>query len=218
MLGVYNTVTKDKDRYANWVWATSNLCRGLPQPDVHQVVKPVEHFAQALKAVPSLDVVNDSLWALTNIVMTLNAHETNTLPEQYLKVGPLLTGSQYLPALKHVLGHSANMVNIQIPLIKLLGNLAYMHNSNTENMVDAGILEEMYSLFILDSMQITRDMVWTLSNFASGSQKVIAAMIDHTPLIDKIFQLSRCNVEIVQKEVYWVLANITRNASLKQII
>lgn len=30
MLAVYNTVLKDKDRYANWIWATSNLVRGVP--------------------------------------------------------------------------------------------------------------------------------------------------------------------------------------------
>jgi len=30
MLSVYNTVLKDKERYSNWIWAISNLCRGVP--------------------------------------------------------------------------------------------------------------------------------------------------------------------------------------------
>lgn len=76
MIHVYPAIRHHPERYPNWIWACSNLVRGIPQPDIHQVIKPAKYFIEALRHRPSFDVLNDSVWALTNMVMTINSQDT----------------------------------------------------------------------------------------------------------------------------------------------
>ncbi len=218
MMVVYPKINSHKERYPTWVWAISNLCRGVPQPDIHQVIKPAQHFIEALQKRPNFEVLNDSVWALTNIVMTINAQEIMDVRiASYQAIGPALTEPETFASITSAISNSYHMMNIQIPLIRLLGNVAYMDNSNTDRMFKLNVMTHLMPLFALNNMQVTRDLIWTLSNFAVGSEDVVSAIVSNDPLIEHIFLHADCHSPMVKKEVFWVLSNLTRKATLAQV-
>lgn len=82
--------------------------------------------------------------------------------------------------------NSYHMINIQVPLIKLLGNVAYMNNSNTDRMFRQDVMTSLMPLFALNNMQITRDLLWTISNFAVGSEEVVSQILSNEALMEQL--------------------------------
>jgi len=96
----------------------------MPSPNLNKVIKATPYFMNAIQSENySIEILNDSSWALCNIVITLNASE-NTLYGQ-----EIVNHSCFSKILK-ILSNN-NLVNIQVPLCKLVGNLAYMDDMNT---------------------------------------------------------------------------------------
>lgn len=77
MLKVYLNVKNHPERYPNFIWALSNLVRGLPEPDVNKIINTLSIFVEALSTSNLMDVVHDSSWALCNIIITINNNENS---------------------------------------------------------------------------------------------------------------------------------------------
>jgi hypothetical protein len=77
LLKVYLNVKNHPERYPNFIWALSNLVRGLPEPDVNKIINTLSIFVEALSTSNVMDVVHDSSWALCNIIITINNNENS---------------------------------------------------------------------------------------------------------------------------------------------
>lgn len=75
-ISVYDKIQFHQERYANWIWSLSNCCRGMPSPNLTKVIKATPYFMNAIERENhSIEILNDSSWALCNIVITLNSAE-----------------------------------------------------------------------------------------------------------------------------------------------
>ena len=129
LLSVYDAIKNHIERHQNWVWALSNLCRGTPSPDPKHTLSTIPYFLNIiLQENKNIEIINDSSWALCNILVSCNSRQNN--PTSNTQVAHSLVTHPCFTKILFILKHNKeNYTLFQIPLIKLLGNLAYIHDT-----------------------------------------------------------------------------------------
>jgi hypothetical protein len=72
---------------------------------------------------------------------------------------------------------------LQMPSLRILGNLAGGSNKLSEKLLDCSVVKVVINLLNdATSDELIKELMWTLNNFSLGSIKVINYMIDNIKL------------------------------------
>lgn len=180
----------------NVVWTISNLCRGTPSPP-KDVTAPVIYPLVSLLGQPISDGAKvDILWALSYL---------SDGDEQKIE---LVLGSGVALKLTHLLQDDSMKVKCKTPIVRILGNFVSGSDSQTQVVIDSGILNCLAELLGSQSKTIRKESSWLASNIACGSHEQITMLIKKTKVLKQIIKNAKNDSWEVRKEALWALTHI----------
>ncbi|CAN8294726.1 unnamed protein product [Cochlearia groenlandica] len=186
----------------NATWTLSNFCRGKPSTPFEQV-KPALPVLQQLISSNDEEVLTDSCWALS-----------------YLSDGPndkiqAVIESGVCPRLVELLSHPSPTV--LIPALRTVGNIVTGDDSQTQFMIDRGVLQHLYNLLTQNHKKsIKKEACWTISNITAGTKFQIEAVVGTGLILPLVHLLQTAEFDI-KKEAAWAISNATSGGSHEQI-
>ncbi|CAN8294678.1 unnamed protein product [Cochlearia groenlandica] len=186
----------------NATWTLSNFCRGKPSTPFEQV-KPALPVLQQLISSNDEEVLTDSCWALS-----------------YLSDGPndkiqAVIESGVCPRLVELLSHPSPTV--LIPALRTVGNIVTGDDSQTQFMIDRGVLQHLYNLLTQNHKKsIKKEACWTISNITAGTKFQIEAVVGTGIILPLVHLLQTAEFDI-KKEAAWAISNATSGGSHEQI-
>lgn len=194
---------------ANVVWSLSNMCRGKPQPDFALIGQCVPILAHLLKnASPTnKEVLIDVCWALSYLS---DGEEFRIQAVVDTGVTPILVN-----LLDCALDSNDNNIpgSIANPIIRTLGNIVSGNDSQTQAVIDTGIISRSRQLLNHPKKNVKKETCWLLSNIAAGTQSQITSLVSQQYLMGKIVSLTERAEWDIRKEATWVLSNIATGGS-----
>ena len=191
----------------NVIWSLSNMCRGKPLPDFEATKICVPELARVLKYYQvghnleekHKDVLVDAAWALSYLS---DGNEDRI--QAVLDTG-------CVPVLMQHLDNSFNQrepKHIVTPVVRVLGNFVSGSDSQTQAVIDGGMIERAQQLLRNPRKNVRKETCWLLSNIAAGTQSQITSLFQFPSLLQNIVQLAEKAEWEVRKEALWVLSNI----------
>ena len=117
----------------NVTWAVSNLCRGKPGPDLHMVQPAILPLVALLHRDDVItEVLVDGVWALSYL-----SDGDNERIQRVLETGVINRLISFL---------NDKSSNLLTPTVRCLGNFVTGSDSQTQAVLDAGILKHMNGL------------------------------------------------------------------------
>ena len=82
------------------------------------------------------------------------------------------------------------VVYIQLPILRIVGNIVTGNANQTQMIVDAGVLKYLKNTLLHEKRSIRRETCWIISNIAAGTQQQIEAIIlaDFIPLLEQVIK------------------------------
>jgi len=112
-----------------------------------------------------------------------------------------------IPVLVRMLGNT--LPQAIVPALRTLGNIVSGNDSQTQAVVDSGVLSAIVPVLSHQKKNIRKEACWMLSNIAAGSIHQITQLISTSELLPKVLQqLSLTTEWDVRKEAAWVISNI----------
>ena len=183
----------------NCVWSLSNFCRGKPQPSIAAVQPALPVLAMVLATHDDLDTLSDALWALSYI-----SDGSDERIQTLLDCGG---PAPLIPALVKML--TTDKVQLIVPALRALGNVASGNDSQTQAVVNANVLPALGTLLSHSKKNIRKESCWMLSNIAAGNRAQLVRLMNTPNLVQQVLgQLASTNDWEVRKEATWVLSNI----------
>ena len=182
-------------------WALSNFCRGKPGPDMNVIAPALPILAQLTRSSDNA-VLIDALWSLSYL--------TDASDEQIERV--VATG--FLPSAIALMAHPN--LSIQVPAVRLLGNVVSGHEKLTQRAIDAGVVLALRQTLESRSKGLRKETCWAISNLAAGSSSQMQELLklDFVPAMQALLRDGEMEV---RKEAGWVLSNLASgNASAQQ--
>ena len=189
---------------SNVVWSLSNMCRGKPQPDFELIRHCIPYLANLLQnsGNKNKDVLVDVCWALSylsdgdeqRIQAVVNSGVASTLVA-------LLDASLD----EHVTKVPSSLVN---PIIRTFGNIVSGNDTQTQAVIDCGILGRANSLLRHSRKNVKKETCWLLSNIAAGTHSQIVSLLSTKNLLGQVISLAEKAEWEVRKEATWVISNI----------
>lgn len=180
----------------NATWVISNLCRGKPYPGYPSVAPAIPGLVANLLSCDD-EIVTDSAWAISYLA--------DVYMEAVIEGGavPRLIALTEREDLKVV-----------TPALRALGNIITGTHSQTQVVIDAGMLEVLHRMVKIPKASIIKESSWIISNITAGTQSQIDAVLASgliIPLIAFVLETppAAAVTEKVRKEVMWALANLT---------
>lgn len=86
--------------------------------------------------------------------------------------------------------HRANVVNLQINCLKIIGNIVTGNPLQTQAVIDSGVLTYLGKLIFHEKKTIRKESCWVISNIAAGTQQQIKALIvnDFLPILEHVIK------------------------------
>jgi len=178
----------------NVTWVIVNLCRNKEPPP------PMDTIRQLLPAVgvlihhTDLDILVDSVWALSYLTDCGNEHI-----QAVLDVG-------VVPKLVSFLTHSE--IRLQTAALRAVGNIVTGTDEQTQTVLSNNALGHFPGLLSHPKEKIRKEAVWFLSNITAGTQQQVQAVID-AGLIPHIIKALAEGEFQTQKEAAWAISNLT---------
>jgi importin subunit alpha-6/7 len=116
----------------NVIWTVSNLCRGKPTPDMMYLAPLLAPLGEVLFRPVSMDVLVDAVWALSYL-----SDGPNHRIEQVMRTGITSKLIEFLSDTKSPL---------ITPTLRCLGNFVTGSDSQTQAVLDAGIVQCLHGL------------------------------------------------------------------------
>ena len=180
----------------NIVWTISNLCRGSPPPP-NEITQPVIYpLVSFLEKSFSNEAKIDVLWALSYL-----SDGDNERIEKVLSSGVATT-------LIQLLENKEMKTKSKTPIVRILGNFVSGNDSQTQAVLDAGILIHLAGLMGSQSKSIRKESSWLASNIACGNHAQITTLLQEPRVLTKIIKNAKYDTWEVRKEALWALANI----------
>lgn len=186
----------------NVTWVIVNLCRNKEPPP------PMETIQQLLPALgvlihhQDLDILVDSVWALSYLTDCGNDHI-----QAVLNVG-------VVPKLVSFLTHAE--IRLQTAALRAVGNIVTGTDEQTQRVLENGALQHFPVLLSHPKEKIRKEAVWFLSNITAGTEKQVQSVIDAglIPLIIKALAEGEFQT---QKEAAWAISNLTVSGVPRQV-
>lgn len=99
----------------------------------------------------------------------------------------------------------------------ILGIVTSSEDENTDMIIKTGFLKELARTSSADNVTMLREICFICSNIAIGSEYQISALLSEPGLIDKIFELTYHNDDILSKEALWTICNLSKTRSHQNI-
>ncbi len=156
------------------VWALSNFCRSKPAPKF-EVLKPAIDLV--IRAIYKLDQDYEFLVDACWVISYMTEHHKKSVKK--------LLDTNILPKLLSFLNYP--VLYIQLPILRILGNIVAGNASQTQTVVDAGCLQYLKKTLMHEKRSIRRETCWIISNIAAGTQQQIEAIIlsDFIPILEQ---------------------------------
>lgn len=146
------------------VWAVSSFCHSTPPPDFELMRPLIDLISKAIyKLHQDYDFLSDALW----ILYYLTEHHKKSI-RMILKIGIV---PKLIPFL------DCQSPSIQLPTLRILGNIVAGNANQTQLVVDAGILNQLKNTIYHERKSVRKETCWILSNIAAGTQLQIEAVI-----------------------------------------
>lgn len=180
----------------NFVWTVSNLCRGTPSPAMSVTAPVIYPIVSLLDKPISETAIVDALWCLSYL---------SDGDEQRIET-VLATG--VTKKLILLLQDPATETKWKTPIVRILGNFVSGNDSQTQAVIDAGILDYLEQLMSCSSKMIRKESTWLASNIACGSIPQISELVKKTNAMNRIVVNASDDLWEVRKEALWALSNI----------
>jgi importin subunit alpha-1 len=185
----------------NATWTLSNLCRGKPPPQFNLVKPALRTLSQLIKAL-DVDVLTDSLWALSYL-----SDGDNARVQAVLDAGVVRRVSELL---------MHPVLSVKTPALRTIGNIVTGDDQQTQQVVAANALPCLAVMLTEKQRTIRKEACWTLSNIMAGSRDQIQAVLDNN-IVPILLQALRHGEWDVRKEACWAISNATSGGSDDQI-
>lgn len=188
------------------VWAISNFCRSKPAPDYENMKPIIDLIIRSIyKLDQDYEFLVDSCWVLSY------------LTEHHKKSIRRILETNILPKLITFLSYP--ILYIQLPILRIIGNIVAGNAHQTQLVIEAGALDMLKKTMYHEKRSVRKETCWIISNIAAGTQQQIEALIinDFLPILDYVIKNDEPEI---QKEAIWAACNLssTENKSLMQII
>lgn len=187
----------------NCMWTSSNLCRGKPLPPLELVQDLIPILATQINSA-DIDSVSDACVALSNI-----SDGSNERIQAVLDSGCAIRVVQLLGAVPDD--------KIQAPTLRLVGNIMTGNDSQTQSVIDLGVLPVLLELLDHSRKNVRKEVCWTFSNVTSGTAMQVQAVLETPGVIAKIISMMQSDDVDIQREATWVVSNATSNCVPDQI-
>jgi len=186
----------------NGAWVLSNLCRGKPAP--------------------KFELIREAIPTLCNIIMTFQDHESLTdccWAISYLSDGPndriqAVVDTGVVPKLIELMQHS--VVNIQVPALRTVGNIATGTDSQTETVIVNGSLPLINQLLTHNKQAIRKEAAWTTSNIAAGTPSQIQKLLE-MEFFPKLLKMMSDDAYEVRREAAYCISNAASGGAFNQV-
>jgi hypothetical protein len=159
------------------VWAISNFCRSKPAPEYENIKPIIDLIIRAIyKLEQDYEFLVDSFWVLSY------------LTENHKKSIKKILETNILPKFISLL--SCPILYIQLPILRILGNIVSGNAHQTQLVVEAGILDQLKKTIYHEKRSVRKETCWIISNIAAGTQQQIEALIlsDFLPILDFVIK------------------------------
>jgi len=159
------------------VWAISNFCRSKPAPD-YEIMKPTIDLV--IRSIYKLDqdyeFLVDAFWILSY----LTEHHKRTIKK--------ILDTSILPKMLTFLNYP--VVHIQLPILRIIGNVVAGNAAQTQMVVDSGCLQYLKKTIMHEKRSIRKETCWIISNIAAGTQQQIESLIlnEFLPILDYVIK------------------------------
>lgn len=186
----------------NVTWVIVNLCRNKEPPPPMDTIQQLLPALGVLIHHTDLDILVDSVWALSYLTDCGNDHI-----QAVLQVG-------VVPKLISFLTH--NEIRLQTAALRAVGNIVTGTDEQTQIVLDSDALQHFPSLLSHPKEKIRKEAVWFLSNITAGTEKQVQRVIDAglIPLIIKALAEGEFQT---QKEAAWAISNLTVSGVAPQV-
>eukprot|EP00455_Lapot_gusevi_P047781 TRINITY_DN6511_c0_g3_i1.p1 TRINITY_DN6511_c0_g3~~TRINITY_DN6511_c0_g3_i1.p1 ORF type:complete len:532 (+),score=234.59 TRINITY_DN6511_c0_g3_i1:88-1683(+) len=188
----------------NATWATSNMCRGKPQPTFEMVSICLPVLAQLL-FVHDDEVVTDACWALSYLSDDTGGNNS--------KIQAVIS-SGVCRRLIELLGHKSTAV--KTPALRAVGNIVTGDDLQTQVMLHLDVLKPLLHLLQHQKRGLRKEACWTISNITAGNAEQIEAVLNAN-LVPPLVHLMRTAEFDVRKEACWAISNATSGGTDDQI-
>ena len=176
----------------NSAWTISNLCRGKPSPQFPMVKEALPIISWFIHTQEDPEILTDCCWALS--------HLSDGKVE---KVDAVLE-SGVAKRVIDLLGH--HLPNVQIPALRVVGNIVTGNEQQTQAMVNLNVLPALLPLLSHEKKAIRKEAVWTYSNISAGTQMQLNALIT-ADVFPKIISILMNDEFEIKKEAVWAVCN-----------
>lgn len=184
---------EDKSALAHTAsWVLANFCRGSPVPS-REHLEPAFPVLERLLNSDNEEVAEQACWAFAYLTKA---------SEEYVKMIVTLGLHQKLA---DMLVHRED--KIQIPVLRVLGNIAAATDEDTRAVVDSGVLATLVQLVAHPSKKLRVGSCWILSNIFVGCPDQIQHAIDSN-VTEHMLPLLQSGPLEVRKEAIWAIGNM----------
>lgn len=186
----------------NVTWVIVNLCRNKEPPPPMETIKELLPALGVLIHHHDLDILVDSVWALSYLTDCGNDHI-----QAVLSVG-------VVPKLVSFLTHPE--IRLQTAALRAVGNIVTGTDEQTQAVLSNGALSHFPALLTHPKEKIRKEAVWFLSNITAGTQQQVQSVIEAglIPLIIKALAEGEFQT---QKEAAWAISNLTVSGVASQV-
>jgi len=186
----------------NVTWVIVNLCRNKEPPPPMDTIQQLLPALAVLIHHSDLDILVDSVWALSYLTDCGNDHI-----QAVLQVG-------VVPKLVSFLTHTE--IRLQTAALRAVGNIVTGTDEQTQSILNNGALQQFPSLLTHQKEKIRKEAVWFLSNITAGTEEQVQSVID-AGLIPYVIKALIEGEFQTQKEAAWAISNLTVSGVAAQV-
>jgi importin subunit alpha-6/7 len=203
-----------KGSYAqNAIWLLSNLTREKPHFSYEAIPEKIIPMLRILLNYPrdqlDSDLLGEIFWLISYLT---NRNDSEKIIDFCIKNGIIAKVIE--------LTYFNKTSKVEMPAIKILGNIAFLGDNQTQHLIDNKIFVLLPQLLRSNNKIIRKEAFYTLSNIAAGtkSQQEELVNFNNNQLIsDAIFTVNDDSDWTVKKEAAYVIFNLINNKQYKYI-
>jgi len=186
-------------------WLISNLTRGKPYPEYHEVEPFVPIIQFFVQNVQNDEVLNNCMWALSYL--------SDGTDEQIKAVLEMGITKKIVEMLAHEEPHMV------APALRVVGNLVTGGDSFTDQLIENQVIPPLAMLLSSPKKIFRKEACWSLSNIMAGPSYQIEEVFNYNnrEILRKLFQMAATDDLEIRRECVFCITNACNDATLQQI-